>query len=104
MVVQDLQNSEIGLGSTLKDLLAVTQGLWVETEKFGWKVSKLGSKFGIAIRNVEQDNTYQLPIKFTNELTACLFIGEGEITSSLIHNGQEAIFAPISGICLIILK
>ena len=100
----DLMNVEISLGSNLKDVLSALQGAWVETEKFGWKISKLGAKFGIAVRNVEQGNTYQLPVNFTNELTACLFIGDNEISSSLIHNGQEAIYAPITGVGIIILK
>lgn len=100
----DLMNVEISLGSNLKDILSALQGAWVEIEKFGWKISKLGSKFGIAVRNVEQGNTYQLPVNFTNDLTACMFIGDGEITSSLLHLGQSALYAPISGVCLIILK
>ena len=100
----DLQNAEINLGSGLKDLLSVCQGLWIETEKDEWKISKLGSKFGIALRTVEKDKNYTLPFKLNNDLTACLFIGDGEITSSLIHLNQSALYAPISGICLIILK
>ena len=53
MIEQDLLNGEINLGSTLKDLLAVTQGAWIETEKNGWLYTKLGSKFGVAVQEVD---------------------------------------------------
>lgn len=103
MIEQDLLNGEINLGSTLKDLLAVTQGAWIETEKNGWLYTKLGSKFGIAIQEVDSNKTYMLPKTF-DKRTGIIYIGVEDIKGDIIGLGQEAITAPITGIAIILIK
>jgi hypothetical protein len=103
MIKQDLMNAEISLGSSLNDVVAVLQGLWAETEKNGWSYSKLGSKFGLAIMEVENGVAYMLPKTF-DKLTAILYIGDKSIKGDLIQIKQQAITAPLTGIAIIIMK
>lgn len=100
----DLLNGEISLGSSLKDLLAVCQGQWIDTIKNGWNLIKLGSKFGMALQTVYKDKSYMLPMEFENPITAIIYLGDGEITSGIIKGKQQAITAPITGVALIIIK
>ena len=100
----DLLNGEISLGSTLKDLLAVCQGQWIDTEKNGWNLVKLGSKFGIAIQTVYENKSYMLPMEFDKPITGIIYIGDNTISGGIIKGRQKAITAPITGIALIIIK
>lgn len=104
MLNTDLQNAEINLGSTLKDLLTVVQGEWCDTEKNGWNLVKLGNKFGFATMIVKSGESYMLPVETTKPITAVLYIGANEIKSGLIRLKQEAITSPLDGIAVILLK
>lgn len=100
----DLLNGEISLGSTLRDLLAVCQGEWIDIEKNGWNLVKIGSKFGIAIQTVESGKSYMLPMDFDKPVTGIIYIGADEVKGGLIKIKQKAITSPVDGIAVIIIK
>lgn len=97
----DIHNGTITLGSTLKDIIAVLNGEWSESKIQDWKIIKLSDKFCIAVRNVEANKSYVVPIIPTEDTKGVLFLGNGTATGGVVKIGQQGIHSNINGVCII---
>ena len=97
----DIQNGEITVGSTIKDIIACLNGEWSSSIINGWKLIKLSSKFEIATRNVTANEGYILPIIPTDSVKAAIFVNEFGITGRTVKLKANNIKAPSSGVCII---